>query len=138
MSVRCVNVVECTAVSATGGADVIRICVSRPRGDVTMIEVTGEIDLCTAPSLRENLVRAFGFQSTTVVVDLSPVTFFAAAGVTALIEALAEAEKSSRRVFLIANGRSVGRVVQITGLPANLHCVDSLDAALDEGYEASA
>ncbi|MFQ6396465.1 STAS domain-containing protein [Nocardia sp. KC 131] len=137
MSVRCVNVVECTAVSGTGGADVIRICVSRPRGDVTMIEVTGEIDLCTAPSLRENLVRAFGFQSTTVVVDLSPVTFFAAAGVTALIEMLAEAEKSARRVFLIANGR-VGRVLQITGLPANLHCADSLAAALDEGYEASA
>jgi anti-sigma B factor antagonist len=138
MSVRCVNVVECTAVSGTGGADVIRFSVSRPRVDVTLIEVAGEIDLCTAPSLRENLVRAFGFQATTVVVDLSPVTFFAAAGVTALIELLAEAEKSSRRVFLIANGRSVARVIEITGLPADLHCVGSLDAALDEGYEASA
>ncbi|MFQ6329355.1 STAS domain-containing protein [Nocardia sp. CWNU-33] len=111
---------------------------SRPRGDVTLVEVTGEIDLCTAPTLRENLVRAFGFQANTMVVDLSPVTFFAAAGVTALIEVLAEAEKSARRVFLITAGRSVGRVIEITGLSASLHCVGSLDAALAEGYEATA
>ncbi|MFD0363617.1 STAS domain-containing protein [Nocardia sp. GCM10030253] len=111
---------------------------SRPRGDVTLIEVAGEIDLCTAPTLRENLVRAFGFQASTMVVDLSPVTFFAAAGVTALIEVQAEAEKSARRVFLITTGRSVSRVIEITGLSASLHCVGSLDAALAEGYEATA
>lgn len=138
MSSRSVNVVECTTVCASGGADAIQFCVSRPRGDVTLVEVAGEIDLCTAPTLRENLVRAFGFQANTMVVDLSPVTFFAAAGVTALIEVLAEAEKSARRVLLITAGRSVGRVIEITGLSASLHCVGSLDAALAEGYEATA
>jgi anti-anti-sigma factor len=132
------NVVEYVAVRATGGTDVIRFSVSHPRGDVTLIEVAGEVDLCTAPQLRERLLRACDFRDRIMVVDLSPVTFFAAAGVTTLIEVQVAVEKSDRRLFLIATCRCVGRVLDITGLSTRFRCVGSLDAALADGYGATA
>ncbi|MEV0297742.1 STAS domain-containing protein [Nocardia sp. NPDC050710] len=119
----------------------IRYSVSRPRADTTLIEVIGEIDLWTAPTLRENLVRAFGSRGSTVVVDLSPVTFLAAAGLTLLIDLQTEAERYGCRILLITTARPVNRVIEITGLAPRFQRIDSLDAALTEpgpGYQATA
>ncbi|WP_433200764.1 STAS domain-containing protein [Nocardia sp. CA-107356] len=121
---------ECVDISAVPGARIIKLSVSHPRFDVTLVVVAGEVDLCTAPLLRDKLLRAFGSQESTMVVDLSPVTFFAAAGLTTLIEAQAAAERADRRMVLITTVRCVDRVLEITGLSTMFCRVGSLAAAL--------
>ncbi|WP_330249865.1 STAS domain-containing protein [Nocardia sp. NBC_00565] len=118
--------------STMPGARIIQFAVSHPRGDVTLIVVAGEIDLCTAPRLRDMLLRAYGSRVSTMVVDLSPVTFFAAAGLTTLIEAQAAAEQAAGRMVLITTVRCVDRVIEITGLSTTFRRVGSLAAALAE------
>ncbi|MFX0575395.1 STAS domain-containing protein [Nocardia nepalensis] len=117
-------------ISTMPGTRVIQCSVSHPRCDVTLVVVAGEVDLCTAPRLREKLLRAFGSQDSIMVVDLSPVTFFAAAGLTTLIEAQAAAEKADRRMVLINTVRCVDRVIEITGLSTAFCRAGSLAAAL--------
>jgi anti-sigma B factor antagonist len=121
---------ECVDISTVPGARIIQFSVSHPRCDVTLVVVAGEVDLCTAPQLRDKLLRAFGSRDSTMLVDLSPVTFFAAAGLATLIEAQAAAEKADRRMVLINTVRCVDRVIEITGLSTAFCRVGSLAAAL--------
>ncbi|WP_083898141.1 STAS domain-containing protein [Nocardia vinacea] len=117
-------------ISTVPGARIIQFTVSHPRGDVTLVVVAGEVDLWTAPRLRDKLLRAFGSRGSIMVVDLSPVTFFAAAGLATLIEAQAAAEKADRRMVLITTVRCVDRAIELTGLATNFRRVGSLAAAL--------
>lgn len=117
-------------ISTQPGARIIQFAVSYPRGDVTLVVVAGEVDLWTAPRLRDKLLRAFGSRGSIMIVDLSPVTFFAAAGLTTLIEVQAAAEKANRRMVLITTVRCVDRAIELTGLAANFRRVGSLAAAL--------
>ncbi|WP_433683250.1 STAS domain-containing protein [Nocardia sp. CA-119907] len=123
---------ESVTISAAPGPRIIQFSVSHPRCDVTLVVVAGEVDLCTAPWLRDKLLRACGSQESTIVVDLSPVTFFAAAGLTTLVEAQAAAEKTDRRMVLITTARCVDRVIEITGLSTTFRRAASLAAALAE------
>ncbi|MFC9439276.1 STAS domain-containing protein [Nocardia sp. NPDC057030] len=122
-------------------ADVLRFSVCCPRHDIVMMLVDGEIDLRTAPSFRDQLCRLFGAGPVLVVLDLSPVTFLAAAGLRVLVDAQTQAEKSRRRMVLITAVRCVDRALEVTGLAPSFHRVRSLDAALAHhgvGYEETA
>ncbi|WP_084496691.1 STAS domain-containing protein [Nocardia amamiensis] len=125
----------------TERTDPLRFSVCRPRRDVTLLMVVGEIDLATAPRLRAELTRGSLCHTRTLVLDLSPVTFLAAAGLTVLVEAQADAARAHRRIILITKVRSVDRAIEITGLSAGFHRVRSLDAALADsapGYDETA
>ncbi|MEU2030455.1 STAS domain-containing protein [Nocardia amamiensis] len=125
----------------TERTDPLRFSVCRPRRDVTLLMVVGEIDLATAPRLRAELTRGTLCHTRTLVLDLSPVTFLAAAGLTVLVEAQAEAARAHRRIILITKVRSVDRAIEITGLSGGFHRVRSLDAALADsapGYDETA
>ena len=111
-------------------AEVIEFSVF-PRGDVTLVAVGGEIDLCTAPTLRAELASVFAGRDTVVVLDLSAVTFFAAAGLRILEQAQAEIEVSHHhRMVLVTQARCVDRVIEMVGLATNLRRFQSLGAAL--------
>lgn len=121
--------------------DVLRFSVCCPRRDIAMMLVDGEIDLRTAPSFRDQLCRLFGAGPVLVVLDLSPVTFMAAAGLRVLVDAQTQAEKTRRRMVLITAVRCVDRALEVTGLASSFHRVRSLDAALADhavGYEETA
>jgi anti-anti-sigma factor len=79
------------------------------------VSFSGEIDVATAPLARTALSEACGAGARTVVVDLSEVSFFGAAGVSVLIEAKQLAR--SREVKLVFSSPSaiVQRVAQVTG-----------------------
>ncbi|MEU7628586.1 STAS domain-containing protein [Nocardia sp. NPDC049220] len=125
----------------TERSDPLQFSMCRPRRDVTLLMVGGEIDLATAPRLRAELTSVGASRTETLVLDLSPVTFLAAAGLTVLVEAQAEAVRSHCRVLVITTARSVERVLGITGLSTEFHLVGSVDAALAEsasGYGETA
>jgi anti-sigma B factor antagonist len=112
---------------------VIEFAVTRPRGDVTLIVVVGEIDLHTVPQLWDQLVRVLAdTESATsmAVLDLSRVSFFAAAGLSILLEANALAAEANCRLFLITTVRCVDRAIEITGLAESFVRFESVDAVL--------
>ncbi len=89
--------------------------------DVTLITLTGEVDMITAPRLRAALHDARSDASSrcppgpaTVVVDCRAVTFFAAAGAHPLVAAA----RQGVPVRLVLTEHSVVEVVvELTGLP---------------------
>ncbi|MGK8489964.1 STAS domain-containing protein [Nocardia asiatica] len=97
--------------------------------------------VATAPRLRAELAGAYLRRAATLVLDLSPVTFLAAAGLSVLVEAHIEATRARRRIVLITTVRPVDRAIEITGLADRFHRVSSLDAALVQlspGYDETA
>jgi anti-sigma B factor antagonist len=88
---------------------------------VTPFVVTayGEIDLDTAPRLHRELSRALA-EHREVVLDLSEVTFMDCSGLGVLVQARNQADRSGRRLVLRGIGRSVARLLKLTGLGCRL------------------
>src|SRR3712207_6213488 len=71
--------------SGSGGEPILSLALTG-RGPVTVIVATGEIDMSSAHLLTELVDAVMRDQPLRVVLDLANVTFFCAAGVTALLE----------------------------------------------------
>ncbi|QUX27667.1 STAS domain-containing protein [Nocardiopsis akebiae] len=81
-----------------------------------LVRVRGEIDLATVPSYRDDLFDALRADADRVVVDLSGVTFFSAAGVSLLAAAWMRAEALGVDLRLAAPSEQVRRVLGIIGM----------------------
>jgi anti-sigma B factor antagonist len=86
-----------------------------------VVTVHGEIDLCSAPKLREALREAMGLPLTSaqdprILVDLRRVTFIDAAGLGVLVGAAARARQAGRRLTLVDPTPATLRLLRITGL----------------------
>jgi anti-anti-sigma factor len=83
--------------------------------DQLIVTVAGEIDLDTAPVLRDALCDAVEWNPT-VCCDLSGVTFFSAAGVSALLAAYHRAASAGTRLTVRGAHGITERVLRISGL----------------------
>ena len=70
---------------------------------VAVLSVHGEIDLGTAPTLREALQPVLEHQTGPVVVDLSTVSFMDSSGVHLLVETLRRLERQNRALTLVCD-----------------------------------
>lgn len=86
--------------------------------DIEICEVSGELDLLTAPLLRQELAASAERGVAHLVIDMSRVEFCAVAGVEVLLQTCLRAQAEGRRVTVVA-GRQVRRVVGIVG-PTNV------------------
>ena len=84
-----------------------------PQG--TVIEAVGEVDLTTAPQLREALLGAVGdTEASGVIVDLSKVDFIDSAGLALLVEARKRLSPNGRTLsILLTPGRQPERVLKL-------------------------
>jgi anti-sigma B factor antagonist len=80
------------------------------------LRVMGEIDLSTAPLLRETALRAMRHYSPTLDIDLSGVPFMDSTGLEVLLATRRRAELAGGRLRLISPTHAVTRVIQVTGL----------------------
>lgn len=80
-----------------------------------LIEAIGEVDLTTAPQLREALMAAVGTEeSLSVIVDLSRVDFIDSAGLALLVEARKKLSPQGRVLnVLLTPGRQPERVLKL-------------------------
>jgi anti-sigma B factor antagonist len=108
-------------------APVLTVTLSRPRADAVVCTVIGEVDLATAPLLLERLQQACSDGARHLVVDLSGVTFFAAAGVGVLHEARA-AQAPTQELLLVGKDRLLLRVLDVCAVGYRRYC--HLDHAL--------
>ena len=89
---------------------------SRTEGGWSVVDVGGEIDVFTAPKLREHLVGVIEGGSSHLVVDLLDVSFMDSTGLGVLVGALRRVRETGGELVLVCAEGAVRRVLGITGL----------------------
>lgn len=103
---------------------------SRESGDRTVIEVKGEIDVYTAPVLREELTSLIDSEHTTIVVDLTQVSFMDSTGLGVLVGALKKVRTIGGDLALVIDQEKILKVFRITALTQVFTIHPTLEAAL--------
>ena len=106
----------------------IAIEVTQP-GPPAVVVVAGEVDLATAPRLKDVLVRAIE-QAKTVIVDLSAATYMDSTGLGVLIGSLKHARELGGDVKLAGLLPRVRRVFSITKIDKVFDIYPSVEEAL--------
>jgi anti-sigma B factor antagonist len=102
--------------------------------DVAVLNVHGEVDIETAPALREALLPVLEHQSGPVVVDLSEVSFMDSTGVHVLVDTSRRLEPQNRRLAIACReGGQVHRLLALVGLLDTLTVRRSRESAVIGG-----
>ncbi|MFP5020999.1 STAS domain-containing protein [Pseudonocardia phyllosphaerae] len=103
-----------------GGPDRVQLREHQPRPGLTVLEVTGEIDLSEADAIRERFAALVGGERPPerVVLDLSGVGFLGSHGLTAIVRASRAAREAGVRLSGVTGpeNRAVIRPIRMTGL----------------------
>ena len=87
------------------------------QGEESFVELTGELDLLSAPQLREMLVEIFAEdRSRRLVLDLSDLIYLDSTGLSVFVTAHKRASASGIEFCLAHPNASVRRLLQITAL----------------------
>lgn len=96
----------------------------------SVVEVAGEIDLLTSPTLRRHLVELTVADHHDIVLDLSGVTFFDSSGLSAIVGGLKLVRNQHGQLRIAGAVRRVAKVFEIAGLSRMLALYESVEAAL--------
>jgi anti-sigma B factor antagonist len=100
--------------------------VERPGGDAPVIAVIGEIDVATAPQLRECLHKVIAEGHATVVLDLLGVTFLDSTALGVLVGALKRCRELGGELHVVVADARIMKIFEITGLTKVFPISDSL------------
>jgi anti-sigma B factor antagonist len=112
------------------GGEVELSVVTRREGAHTVISVTGEIDVYTAPTLRERLNEVVATGEYQLVVDMEGVDFLDSTGLGVLVGGLKRARSHNGTLQLVCDQEKILKVFRITGLTKVFPIYSSLDQAL--------
>lgn len=98
-------------------------------GDHAVLQVGGEVDVYTAPGLREQLIKLVGQGSIHVVVDLSRVEFLDSTGLGVLVGALKRLRAVGGTLGLVCAHERLLKVFRITALDRVFALYDTVEAA---------
>ncbi len=105
------------------------LCTENWVGRVAIVAASGDVDMLTAPQLREAIDAALGQQPEGLIVDLSAVDFLGSAGMQVLMEAHNKTGDTVR-FAVVADGPATSRPLKITGIADLIAMHASLDDAL--------
>ncbi|MDP9388902.1 MAG: STAS domain-containing protein [Actinomycetota bacterium] len=99
-------------------------------GSTTVLTVRGEVDVYTAPRLREKLVELVSQGKHNIVVDLEAVDFLDSTGLGVLVGGLKRLRSHDGDLSLVCTQHRILKVFEITGLTKVFTIHDSVDAAV--------
>ncbi len=105
---------------------------SHTGGERTVVEVSGEIDVYTAPTLREELSSHIAADRTDLVVDLTRVDFMDSTGLGVLVGELKKVRTYGGDLRLVIDQEKILKVFRITALTQ----VFQIHATLEEALSA--
>jgi anti-sigma B factor antagonist len=111
---------------------------STEHGPVTVVHVEGEIDVYTAPVLREALDRHIAAGRRDLVVDLEGVGFMDSTALGVLVGRLKLVRAQSGSLRLVSSQERILKVFTITGLDKVFEIHRGLDGALASARSAQA
>ncbi len=115
---------------AQEGAQVDLSITRADHGEQTVVHLGGEIDVYTAPLVREKLDEQIQSGRTQLVVDLTDVTFLDSTGLGVLVGRLKLARTQGGSMRLVGTDDRVLKVFSITGLDKVFEIHPDLDSAL--------
>lgn len=114
----------------TGGTSLLTVTLHSPRPSTEVCTAVGEIDIATAPDFQQQLRAALSRAPHYLLIDLTQVTFFGAAGVSCLHD-LASTCTDGSKLALIGGGSSpAAKVLRLCPPHEKLPCFDDLPHAL--------
>ena len=87
-----------------------------PSGECAVLQVTGEVDVFTAPLLRERLRDLAGQGALHIIVDLRDVVFLDSTVLGALVGCLKRLRTDGGLLTLVISAERILRIFRITGL----------------------
>jgi anti-sigma B factor antagonist len=96
----------------------------------TVVEVTGEIDVYTAPKLREQLAELVDAGRHDIVVDMQGVEFLDSTGLGVLVGGLKRVKQHDGSMNLVCTQERILKIFRITGLTKVFPIYDSVAAAV--------
>jgi anti-sigma B factor antagonist len=103
---------------------------SRQEGERTVISVSGEIDVYTAPTLRERLNELVASGHYDLVVDMEGVEFLDSTGLGVLVGGLKRVRSHDGTLRLVCAQEKILKVFRITGLTKVFPIHATLEEAL--------
>jgi anti-sigma B factor antagonist len=101
-----------------------------PIGDCVVLQVTGEVDVYTAPMLREQIRELAAKGAVHLIADLGQVDFLDSTGLGVLVGGLKRLREDSGSLALVISTPRILRIFQITGLTKALGVRHSVTDAI--------
>lgn len=98
-------------------------------GDWTIVQATGEVDLYTAPRLKQRVADLAAEGRARVAIDLEAVDFLDSTGLGVLIGGLKRCREAGGDLALVAPQEPVRKVLTITGLDRVFPTYDTVEQA---------
>lgn len=104
--------------------------------DTTVIEVSGEIDVYTAPRLRERIISLVDAGHYQLIVDMERVEFLDSTGLGVLVGGLKRVRAQDGHIDLVCTQGRILRIFRITGLSKVFDIFESVaDAVASHGSQ---
>lgn len=103
---------------------------TRSEGDRTVVVVAGEIDVYTAPKLREQLIELVSDGTYDIVVDMEGVDFLDSTGLGVLVGGLKRVRAHDGSLRLVCTQDRILKIFRITGLTSVFSIHDSVEDAV--------
>jgi anti-sigma B factor antagonist len=97
--------------------------------NITVISCEGRLNMVSAPELREVVKDAIANGRPRIVLDLSGVAFVDSSGLGSLVGCLKNAREAQGDLRLVAPGKQVAMVLQLSNLDRVFGTYDSIQAA---------
>jgi anti-sigma B factor antagonist len=98
--------------------------------DRHVVAVRGEIDLFTAPELKQKLTDAIEGGKSRIVVDLSETTFLDSTALGVLIGAVKRLRSRDGALVIVNTDQNIAKTFEITGLDQIFTILDNRDEAI--------
>ncbi|PXX59197.1 anti-anti-sigma factor [Nocardia tenerifensis] len=99
------------------------------RDGATVLTVSGEVDLATAPALESSIEAILDGKPAALIIDLSAVSFLASAGMAVLVATHQRAGESTA-IAVVADGPATSRQLRMTNLDQVFAVHSTLEEAL--------
>lgn len=107
-----------------------RLDTAGPAGDCAVLRVAGEVDLSTAPMLRERFRELAAAGTVHLIADLGRVDFLDCTGLGALVGGLRRLREDDGSLALVVTTPPILRIFQMTGLTKALDAWPSVTDAI--------
>jgi anti-sigma B factor antagonist len=98
-----------------------------PGSDRFVITVSGEVDLASSPELDTAIIAAIESGASSVVIDLTDVSFMDSSGLGVIVRGLKRCREADKDLDLVITNERVLKVFGITGLDQVIPIHDSIE-----------
>jgi anti-sigma B factor antagonist len=101
----------------------------REQPGITIVDVSGDVDMATSPSLRKTLLESLK-KIPRLVVNLRAVQYVDSSGIASLVEVLKEARDKNKRLILFGLNPAVREALRLMRLTKVFEILDTEEEAL--------